>query len=251
LAEDVADRVMAARTEEEALSVLLGRLRRWQRFLAMARDGLTVIEQRGLVAELYFLATHLVPALGPWKAVQAWKGPSAAHQDFQFEDGSAEVKAATGTQPQCVHVSSERQLDDRGCGRLYLYVLVLDEREVAPPTVDAGISLPRIVTEVRALALCDPAASSLLSDRLSEAGWLDAHSARYQDRRWAVRSEQAFSVVSGFPRILETDLPMGVGNTSYELDLTACKQFAVKVPEMVQFFASALSARGDHVDVGS
>src|SRR5689334_12963721 len=59
LAEDVAPRVAQLADARAAASALLGRLRRWQKFLQAAGSGLTPPAHRGLYGELHTLRTHL------------------------------------------------------------------------------------------------------------------------------------------------------------------------------------------------
>jgi hypothetical protein len=92
LAEDVAPRVAAARGAKQAAAELLGRLRRWQQFLAASRHELSIEAQLGLWGELHVLRPHLLPALGAAATVAGWKASAAAHQDFQFSGGAVEVE---------------------------------------------------------------------------------------------------------------------------------------------------------------
>ena len=232
LAEDVAPRVAAATRTVDAVAALLGRLRRWQQFLAAAQVGLSREEERGLWGELHTLKTHLIPALSPVDAVAAWKAGSAAHQDFQCPAGALEVKTTAAKQPQSVRITSERQLDDTGVGALFLHVVAVDEREVAPAATAPGTSLPGLVGELR-LTLANTATTAVFEDRLMECGYFDLHAPRYEGRRRTVRSEQTFRVVAGFPRLTESVLPPGVGDTSYAVSLAACLPFSTTTPEML------------------
>lgn len=232
LAEDVALRVAAAPHTVEAVAVLLGRLRRWQQFLAAAQVGLSREEERGLWGELYALKAHLIPVFSPAESVAAWKAGAAAHQDFQCPVGALEVKTTAAKQPQSVRITSERQLDDTGVGALFLHVVAVDEREVAPAGTAPGTSLPGLVSELR-LAMANTATAAIFEDHLMECGYFDLHAPRYEGRRRTVRSEQTFRVIEGFPRLTESQLPPGVGDTSYAVSLAACLPFATTTPEML------------------
>jgi hypothetical protein len=232
LADDVAPRVAAATRTVDAVTALLGRLRRWQQFLAAAQVGLSREEERGLWGELHTLKTHLIASLGAAEAVAAWKAGSAAHQDFQCPAGALEVKTTAAKQPQSVRITSERQLDDTGVGELFLHVVAIDEREVAPVGTAPGTSLPVLVGELR-IVLAATATLAVFEDRLMECGYFDLHAPRYEGRRRTVRSEQTFRVAEGFPRLTETMLPPGVGDTSYAVSLAACAPFSTGIPEML------------------
>ena len=216
---DLSRRVEAARTTGEALAALLGQLARWQKFLTAAADGLSVEIQRGLWGELHCLSEVLIPKLGPAEAVAGWKGPTRAHQDFQFYRGAIEVKTTTAKQPQSVRITSERQLDDRAWPALFLHVLVLEERE------GAALALPRLVETVRVKLMADLAVREKFEDALLSVGYLDVHASRYATVGYSVRIEHWFRVAKDFPRIVEASLAMGVGDVSYALALAACHDF--------------------------
>jgi hypothetical protein len=232
LAEDVAPRVAAATRTVDAVTTLLGRLRRWQQFLAAAQEGLSREEECGLWGELHLLKTQLISALGSSDAVAAWKAGSSTHQDFQCPAGAIEVKTSAAKQPQSIRITSERQLDDTGVGALFLHVVAVDEREVAPASTAPGTSLPSLVAEIR-FTLANTPPLAIFEDRLIECGYFDLHAPRYEGRRRTVRTEQTFRVVDDFPRLTESILPPGVGDTSYAVSLAACLPFSVTTPEML------------------
>lgn len=237
LAEDVAPRVASASGAKQAAAELLGRLRRWQQFLTTARETMSIEAQRGLWGELHVLRTHLLPALGPAATVVGWKASEAAHQDFQFFGGAVEVKTTAAKQPQSVRITSERQLDETGVGTLFLHVVVVDEREVPAGDATPGQSLPELINATRTDLYDDPASLVAFNDRLLDRGWLDASASRYEGRRWTLRGEHTYHVVNGFPRLLEGDLPKGVGDVNFSVSLAACEQFTAPVSIMLSTIA--------------
>lgn len=216
LAEDLARRIDAAEPgPAAAVGVFLGQLHRWQRFLAIARHGLDPVAQRGLWGELLFLQAHLLPLLGG-AAIDGWKGPDGAHQDFQFATTWIEVKTTLAKQPQSVRIASERQLDDTRAPALFLHVLALEAHEGGAAT------LPAAVAELRAALVAWPAARETFEERLLAAGYLDRDAPRYATPGYAVRQAQTFRVQGDFPRLVEAALPPGIGDASYSLSLAAC-----------------------------
>jgi hypothetical protein len=239
LAEDLARRVTEAGSAAAQVKTLLRQLARWQKFLAATAEGLSVEEQRGLFGELHVLRAHLVPALGSLPAVNGWTAPNAAHQDFQFATGAVEVKTTVAKQPQSVRITSERQLDDTGIAALFLHVVVLDEREVDAGHGVAGETLPALVEDLRRRLQEEAGALETFDDRLLDTGYLDAHAPRYEGRRFSLRRDLIFRIGRGFPRVVECDLPEGVGDVSYALSLAACREFSVAPGEMTGGLAAA------------
>lgn len=221
LAEDLARRVVESETIVEAVRTLLGQLTRWQKFLTATSEGLSEEAQRGLWGELRFLHDPLLPIIGASKATGGWKGGERAHQDFQFEHGAVEVKTTLAKQPQSIRITSERQLDDTHWPVLFLHVLILEVHESGSST------LPNMVEAVRSALTGLIVERNRFEEVLLAAGYLDVHAARYTARSYEVRSVSTFQVHEGFPRIVEADLPVGVGDTSYVLNLAACQPFAL------------------------
>lgn len=233
LAEDVAPRVAATSDPQAAVAALLGRLRRWQKFLATGTAGLSLERQIGLYGELHTLREHLVPRLGADGAVAAWRAPQSTHQDFQVASGAIEVKTTTAKQPQSVRITSERQLDQAGIPWLFLHVVVLDEREVEGVPGSLGESLPDIVGALREQLQPTKAAVETFDDRLLDVGYLEVDVPRYDNRRFTLRREHTFRVQRGFPCLVEKNLPNGVGDISYALSLAACEPFATSIEDML------------------
>lgn len=231
LAEDVARRVSAAATPHDAALAMLSRLRRWQKFLAAGTGGLSIERQRGLFGELHVLGEHLVPCFGEAVAIAGWRSPKRSHQDFQFARCALEVKTTVAKQPVSVRITSERQLDVTGTEALFLLIVVLDEREVDGSPGAGGRSLPEQIHRLRAAL---PAAMlEAFDDRLLDYGFLEADATRYECRRFTRRHEHAFLVSGEFPRLTEADLPVGVGDVSYKLSLSACEPFAVSIEQLL------------------
>lgn len=226
LAEDLVRRIATAPTIIEQSQAFLGQLARWQKFLAAPMQGLSDEAQRGLWGELHVLLELLLPAYGA-KAILCWKGPTKAHQDFQFPSGALEVKTTLATQPQLVRIASERQLDVADWPALFLHVIALDAREGRAET------LPDIVTSVRAVIGDNVAAREAFEDSLLAAGYLDSHAVNYLGCGYVVRSERSFKVKRGFPSIVEGELPRGIGGVTYGLDVEACARFAVNTATVV------------------
>ncbi len=223
LVEDMARAVAAENDEAAAVAVFVGRLRRWQRFLEESElGGLPSERQRGLYAELWLLRKHLLAALGDSAAVAGWTGPSHASHDYQLGSCAIEVKATAAKQHQVLRIVSERQLDDTGVDELFLYHLSLDVH------LDTTETLPALVADLREHLRPTPAAP-MFEDKLIDAAYLDVHEQLYAQVGYAIREENFFRVGEGFPRIVEHDLPPGVGDVRYSVAVAECKHYAVSL----------------------
>ncbi len=222
LISDLVGTVVACPSTRVAADALLNRLHSWQRFLELYRpDGLSAEAQRGLYGELHFLEAHLVRAVGSESATSAWTGPDRADQDFQLAGAAFEVKTTATAQPQQLSISSERQLDDSGLEALGLFHLSLAER------IGAGQTLNELVDRIRELLGEWGVSRAKFEDCLVKSGYLDAHRQQYESTGYRVRQENLFRVENGFPRLVESDMPEGVGNVRYSIALSGCYRYRV------------------------
>lgn len=175
----------------------------------------------GLFAELDVLKNWLIRSLGPESAIKAWTGPKAAPQDFQAEGCAIEVKATRASLPQRIKISSERQLETRTVNRLFLTLFSIDEKPAQ------GVTLPQAVAKLRAQLAPTPLVLLEFNHLLTRVGYHDHHEPHYQGEEYAVRERFVYDVKEGFPRIIESQLPPGLGKVSYEIDAGSCGPFQV------------------------
>ncbi|MBC7632574.1 PD-(D/E)XK motif protein [Aeromicrobium sp.] len=210
-----------------ALDFLAGRVIRWQTCLKANSDGMSGEKRAGLFGEPSAAAGLLEAGVDAKVCMDRWTGPAEAIQDFQFDALTIEVKASRQTQPTTVRISSERQLDTSGLDRLLLVHVALDERSDG-----TGQTLPAKVAELRDAVGRQSDAGLLLDDRLIQYGYLDMHAPRYEDRSYAIRAVEHFDVREPMARIVEADLPVGVGDVTYGLALSACEDFRLDEAEV-------------------
>jgi hypothetical protein len=173
----------------------------------------------GLFAELEVLKDWLIRSVGPEAAIKAWTGPKAAPQDFQAEGCAIEVKATRSSLPQRIKISSERQLETRNLNRLFLVRFSVDEKP------SQGVTLPRAVLQLRSLLQSNPLELLDFNNLLTRVGYHDHHESHYQGEEYAIRERFVYEVTEGFPRIIESQLPAGLGKVSYEIDSGSCEPF--------------------------
>lgn len=227
----VSDIAAAAATElsvTDAVLAAVGRFDHWRQLLHDLGDsGLTPQTRRGLYGELLFLREHLLTTLPADDAVGSWTGPTGAHQDFQLSDAAFEIKTSSGKQPQTLMISSERELDNAGTGRLILAYYSLDERQGG-----SGQSLNTIVDWTRDLVTA-PAPRQALDDLLIRVGYLSRHRDQYDEPRYTVRNRCFWQVTGDFPRIIEADLRSGVGNCEYRISIAGLEKYILTTEDVL------------------
>ncbi len=147
-------------------------------------------------------------------AVDAWRGPFRAPQDFRSAGGAIEVKASTGQEGRLVSVHGTDQLLAPEGGVLWLAWMRL-----AIVGGAAGRSVDDVLTSSSSLTT-DPA---LLRAAVEAARWESAPK-ELAELRFEVSEERWYRVAPGFPRITTAELPdaalpEGVTRVSYQLDL--------------------------------
>lgn len=234
LVSDVADTVRDAPEAATALTAAVDRFERWQDLLrAVGRDGLGPEARRGLVGELLVLRDHVLPHLDPAEAVEAWTGPSGANQDFQLSGVAVETKTSTAKRPRNIRIASERQLDDSGTPALLLALALLDERRGG-----SGESLNRLVDRIRE-RLTSPVVRARFDGRLVQVGYLPGQRDLYDEPRYTLRDLRFWHVQGGFPRIVEADLPEGVGDCTYHVSTSGLEQYRATTDEVTELIGGS------------
>ncbi len=238
---DLAAAAAAAEDDHAATTALFEQLERWRRILEdLHGDGLSATFRRGLFAELHVLGGMLITALGPRTAVAGWTGPLRANQDFQYPHGAVEVKSTTGGAPGSVTVANERELDDTGTGTLFLVHVSLDERRGGQ-----GRSLNEAVSRIEDSVEHDITARGLLRERLVHYGYHAHQADLYDEPRYTVRASGVYRVGAGFPRIVESQLPPGVGAVRYSVALSVCEPHRVDENAVTSALTGAAGAAAE------
>lgn len=225
--------------EREATAIALARTWRWHHLLRGASSQLLSAQrQQGLIAEIRFMHSMLLPRLGALDSVSAWRGPLDAPKDFELSRVAIEVKARRGAASPFVSISSEYQLDGEGCDLLMLAVL-----EVTGATArdEDGRTLTEIAGDTRtALERDTPAAMEPFDGLLEAAGftWSDD----YSHDRWTLGELTVYEVRDDFPRLVTGNLDPGISNVKYSLSLPSISIYRVD-----DYFLDALLSGGSDV----
>jgi hypothetical protein len=213
----------SGRDESAALQIMLARLMRWHRLLSKARSHLLDERAvRGLLGELLFLRDRLLPAIGA-AAIECWQGPEGLPQDFVFSGRLVEVKThAAGTDPS-IRITSAEQLTSRDVP-LFLHVICLVRQQEA-------LTLPRIVGEIRSILGSLADAEEAFEDRLATMGYMDLP--EYQGMSYAITSVSDYQVRDGFPRLTVDDMPSGLTDVSYSIQLVQLRPFEIETSTLL------------------
>lgn len=204
-----------------ASAVLLRRLNRWQEFLKKARSCILPMEQiKGLIGELIYLSKHVAPFFGLNEAVNFWKGPEGAPQDFAVNNTAIEIKCQSGVSKPYVRISSVEQLDPQlPEGFLSVFTIA-----TAGEDEKLKFTLNSIVEDIRtALQTAADSARERFEDLLYLAGYVTTEA--YDEFHFNVIALKTYKLENGFPRLLTSEIPTGIDNITYNLSLEACSNF--------------------------
>ena len=229
LCTDILEATLECRDGASSLQVMLRRTWRWHQLLRGGRDGrLSPEAQKGLIGELECLGRIVLPHFSPSEAMSFWEGPAGSPKDFVIGDSCIEVKARRGAATPFIAISSEHQLDLVGFNCLFLYVLDLASAAVSD---DESFNLGEYVDRFYQLIHdIDPGVAEVFETKLLEAGYLKEDD--YSDQYWVRLGSQSFHVKEDFPRIVDEELPIGVIDVRYKIDLSSIQTYKIDITEI-------------------
>ncbi|MFH6992080.1 PD-(D/E)XK motif protein [Flavobacterium sp. FlaQc-48] len=218
--ENIVEEISKSVIENEALIETSNVVLKWKRlFDKINFQGLTVERQKGLMGELLVFNSLLDEEYTIDALLESWTGPDYNDKDFHFGSFGIEVKLTSSKVPK-VKISSERQLDSKNLTKLYLILYVVEEVK------DKGVSLNSIIEQVRTKININQNALKIFNERLLLVGYFDEDFENYK-RQYAFRKRNFYEVTCDFPRLIASDLPIGLFDTKYNIELSAIEQFLV------------------------
>lgn len=200
-------------------------LTKWRRFFGqIPQPILSINEQLGLFAELWFLAVWMIPKLGPG-ATMNWKGPWGSRHDFEWKNKSVEVKATTNTRGRIHRIHGIDQLEPPESGPLFLFSVRMREE------VGAVNNLPKIIDVCRKALSDSDDAIIYFENALAQAGYSPAFEDEYSKLALRIIDDALYSVNDDFPKItresFSNSLPVGVERLEYEINLNSFENLKV------------------------
>jgi hypothetical protein len=214
----------SAAEQDDGLSPVLDRLDAWRTFLRAIGGALGRSEIIGLMGELHVLEAlvEIDPSL-----LSTWAAPMNGLHDFEFSGYALEVKATLGPGWRAT-INSLDQLDTRGLDRLDLAHVRLFES-------DAGSTLQDQIDRIEGL-LSHRSTVRDFSNSLLQRGLAPDDQVARTALRACVEQVHAWTVEDEFPRLRREQLPSGIINATYQIDLRQLDAFAVPQDQMFEHF---------------
>lgn len=226
LCDDLLLATIDSESEAIMLSIVYGRLQRWQKLFRKAgRKLLSSQQQQGLFGELLFLKNKILKKFSEIEAFSFWRGPYGEQQDFGIGTTTVEVKTKRGTSVPYVQISSADQLDCKN-ENCFLYVITLN---VAPQASPEAITLNDIVLDIKK-TLESAEALDLFETLLAEAGYIELP--EYSDTSYVISRESVYQLNDVFPRLISAMLPVGVHTVEYRVELQTCEPCKVSMENL-------------------
>ena len=220
---DICENVIHLQNNKNLQETLTKVLAEWKLFFEKQENEILSIEnQKGLVGELFFLKDFLFKKYPYAEALLCWTGSDRTNHDFQLENKAVEVKTTSSKQHKKFYISSERQLDSIGLEHLYISLFSLNLHINIPEK-----TLPAIITEIESTLQGDNYAKFIFQLKLVKYGYDEILKNKYTTG-FSLLDMKFFEVIDGFPRLLQMNIPYGIGDLKYSVMVSSCIPFEIK-----------------------
>ena len=180
---------------------------------------LTENQIKGLIGELIFLKSYMIPKYGEVLAVESWMGPSMLHKDYEINNTWYELKSINSSSL-TVKISSVEQLDSQEIGQL-----VIVKMDKTNSQVEASVTLNRLVNEIKYL-IKDFDTKIKFTYKLSEMGYYSDE--EYNSYNYKILDIDRYMVNKEFPKVTKDSLKDGIVRVSYEIALNSIEKYMIE-----------------------
>ena len=221
--EDIAESV----TENEAVTKTLNVISKWKKlFDKINFNGLSLEQQKGLIGELLFINYLSEHRKSPTTILNAWTGPDFEDKDFVFGATGVEIKLTSSKYPK-IKITNEGQLDAQNLNELFLILYTVEDVK------ENGFTLNSLIEQTQQKLSANIDELKFFNERLMLLGYFEEDKEHY-NKMYSLKKTYSYSVSDEFPKIIKSQLPIGVYNTSYFIELSAVQNFTVEMNEITQ-----------------
>lgn len=221
--EDIAESI----TESEAVTQTLNVISKWKKlFDKINFNGLSIEQQKGLIGELLFINYLIDNRKSSSTILNAWTGPDFEDKDFVFRGTGIEIKLTSSKYPK-IKITNEGQLDAQNLTELFLILYAAEDVK------ENGFTLNSLVVHTQKKLSANIDELKFFNDRLMLLGYFEEDKEHY-NKMYSLKKTYSYSVSEEFPKIIKKQLPIGVYNTSYFIELSAVENFSVEMEEIIQ-----------------
>lgn len=203
--------------DAERYRFVILRYTRWKKMFVPAREILPESQIIGLLGELYFLLSVLLPKYGEEKAICSWSASEPTLKDFSIDGTWYEIKTA-GSKAQTVHINSIQQLEFDHPGKL----IVIRLEKMAGTF--SGLTLNSLVQSLLS-KIISPELVDDFQTKLAKRGY--AINKNYDDFVYEIKEMKAYLVDKAFPKIKIETMDDAIVNAEYDLSIEKLKNYIV------------------------
>ena len=221
--EDIAESV----TENEAVTKTLNVISKWKKlFDKINFNGLSIEQQKGLIGESLFINHLLDHQKSSSTILNGWTGPDFEDKDFVFGATGIEIKLTSSKYPK-LKITNEGQLDAQNLNELFLILYTVEDVK------ENGFTLNSLIDQIQEKLSANIDELKFFNERLMLLGYFEDDKEHY-NKMYSLKKIYTYSVSEEFPKIIKSQLPIGVYNTSYFIELSAVENFSVEIEEINQ-----------------
>lgn len=225
--QNILDDIVECIAENEALTATLNIISKWKKlFDKINFNALSIEHQKGIIGELLFFNYILDNQKSSASVLTAWTGANFEDKDFIFGSVGVEVKLTSSKYPK-IRITNERQLDAQNLSELFLILYTTEEVK------ENGFSLNSLVEQTRQKISANLDELKFFNERLLMLGYFEEDRDHY-NKMYSINRTFCFIVAYDFPKIVASQIPLGVYDTSYCIELSAVEKFIRESEEIIQ-----------------
>lgn len=225
--QNILEDIIGSITENEAVTKTLNVISKWKKlFDKINFNGLSIEQQKGLIGELLFINFLLDNRKPSAIILEAWTGPDFEDKDFTFGGIGIEVKFTSSKYPK-IKITNEGQLDAQNLNDLFLILYSAEDVK------ENGFTLNSLIAQTQQKLSANIDDLKFFNERLLLLGYFEDDKDHY-NKMYSLKTIHSYQVLKEFPKIIKSQLPLGVFNTSYFIELSAVENFAVEMKYIIQ-----------------
>lgn len=211
-------------TDADMISKVALRLLRWKKLLQQDTiNNFSLQKQMGLFGELIFLKEVLREHIGLENSIRFWGGPKFEKQDFILQSSAIEIKTYKTSSEKIIEISSKEQLYTPK-ENLYLTVYALSENP-------NGYTVKDLVDDMF-IDISDLTIRDIFLDKIEDYGYIP-EIIKEPLIPFIVDQRSFYKVEKEFPRIIPSDISLGIKKIKYSIDLSTCDLYRVDKESLI------------------
>ena len=217
--DDLVDATRKLSNQNEGYSFVIKRFSRWKRMFVPRKEILSENNIMGLIGELYFLLSYMIPKYGEQKAIESWSASDPTVKDFSIDDTWYEIKT-TGPKAKTIHINSVEQLEFANAGSLIL--VRLEKMANAYQGLTLNLMVKTLMDKI-----VSPEVLENLQLKLEQRGYVINE--KYDDYVYECKEMTRYFVDHNFPVIKKENLDEAISEAEYDLLLEKLKKYITEL----------------------